>query len=441
MASTKRSLSDFYNKEEFPFIINNERIEFPKLFSKTNKSKNIRFWFIYAILKQNKNNLEINNEMIDIENFKEFNNINKNLSIYIYTEYGVVDGKLTQTTPTILKVGKNLDKKNETTIITQSLINIRSLYLKKIKTGYVLNLENDKTSDVSLNSNIYPMALHDFKKFGKHIEYPCYIQPKLDGIRITGSFNKENNKVTLLSRRLHDIYGFENIKEEIKILLKNNPELIVDGEFYNHSMNLQKISGIVRQQDINHEDKLNLQFYIFDCIDLKNELSFQERIVKLYELFNDSPNLKYLILTETIVVNSEKEADDLYNKFISEKYEGIVYKNALAKYEYSEIKELRSYNYLKRKNAFSNEYEIVSYESGIKGKDLGAVVFIMKTVDGKEFKAVPNLPIEERKEIYKLAKRDFANLYKGKLATIKFDDLSEFGIPLRAKFITIRDYE
>jgi hypothetical protein len=82
--------------------------------SKTNKSKNIRFWFIYAILKQNKNNLEINNEMIDIENFKEFNNINKNLSIYIYTEYGVVDGKLTQTTPTILKVGKNLDKKNET---------------------------------------------------------------------------------------------------------------------------------------------------------------------------------------------------------------------------------------------------------------------------------------------------------------------------------------
>jgi len=441
MASTKRSLSDFYNKEEFPFIINNERIEFPKLFSKTNKSKNIRFWFIYAILKQNKNNLEINNEMIDIENFKEFNNINKNLSIYIYTEYGVVDGKLTQTTPTILKVGKNLDKKNETTIITQSLINIRSLYLKKIKTGYVLNLENDKTSDVSLNSNIYPMALHDFKKFGRHIEYPCYIQPKLDGIRITGSFNKENNKVTLLSRRLHDIYGFENIKDEIKFLLRNNPDLIVDGEFYNHRMNLQKISGIVRQQDINHEDKLELQFYIFDCIDLKNEFSFQERIVKLYEIFNDSPNLKYLVLTETILVNNEKEADDLYNKFISEKYEGIVYKNALAKYEHSEIKELRSYNFMKRKASFSNEYEIVNYESGTKGKDLGAIVFIMKTIDGNEFKSVPNMSLEERKKMYKLAKKDFDNIYKGKFATIKYDDLSENGVPLRGKFITIRDYE
>lgn len=438
MASTKRSLSDFHNKEEFPFVINNGRIEFPKLFSKINKSKNIRFWFIYAILTQNKNDLEIDINLIDIENFKEFNIRNKKLSIYIYTEYGVIDGKLTQTTPTILKTGKNLDKKNETTIITQSLIQMRSLYLKKMKTGYMLDLD-----EVKLNNtiSIYPMALHDFKKFGRYIEYPCYIQNKLDGIRITGSFNKENDKVTLLSRRLHNIYGFENIKDEIKILLKNNPDLIVDGEFYNHGMNLQKISGIVRQQDINHEEKLNLQFYIFDCIDLKNELTFQERIIKLYEIFNDSPNLKYLVLTETILVNSEEEADALYDKAIKEKYEGIVYKNALAKYEYSEIKEVRSYNFLKRKASFSNEYEIVGYESGIKGKDLGAVVFIMKTIDGNEFKSVPNMSLEERKEIYKSAEKDFNNLYKGKFATIKYDDLSETGVPLRGKFITIRDYE
>lgn len=438
MASTKRSLSDFHNKEEFPFSIVNNRIEFPKLFSKTNKSKNIRFWFIYAILKQKKKELEIDINLIDIENFKEFNIRNINLSIHIYTEYGVVDGKLTQTTPTILEIGKNLDKKNETTIITQALIQMRSLYLKKMKTGYVLDLDEVKLNNVI---NIYPMALHDFKKFESHIEYPCYVQPKLDGIRITGSYNKETDKVTLLSRRLHDIYGFENIKDEIKLLLKNNSDLIVDGEFYNHGMNLQKISGIVRQQDINHEDKLNLQFYIFDCIDLKNELTFQERIEKLYVLFNESPNLKYLVLTETILVDNEEEADDLYNKFISEKYEGIVYKNAIAKYEYSEIKEVRSYNFLKRKNAFSDEYEIIDYESGIKGKDVGAIVFIMKTKDGKEFKSVPNLPINERKEMYKLAKKDFDKLYKGKFATIKYDDLSESGVPLRAKFITIRDYE
>lgn len=440
MASTKRSLSDFHNKEEFPFEIIDGKISFPKLFSKTNKSKNIRFWNIYAILKQKNHELEINIDLIDISNFKEFNIRNKNLLIHIYTEYGVIDGKLTQTIPTILETGKNLDKKNETTIITQALIQMRSLYLKKMKTGYVLDLDEVKLGNLI---NIYPMALHDFKKFEKHIEYPCYVQNKLDGIRITGSYNKETDKVTLLSRRLHDIYGFENVKDEIKRLLRNNPDLIVDGEFYNHSMNLQKISGIVRQQDINHEDKLKLQFYIFDCIDLKNELTFQERIVKLYEIFNKTPNLKYLVLLDTKLINNSDEGNELYEEAIKEKYEGIVYKNAFAKYEYSEIKELRSYNFLKRKASFSNEYEIIGYESGIKGKDVGAIIFIMKTDDGKEFKSVPNMTLEERKKIYKLATKDFDNLYKGKLATIKYDDLSDSGtgVPLRAKFITIRDYE
>jgi hypothetical protein len=442
MASSKRSLSDFHNNEEFPFNIANNRFEFPKLFSKTNNSDNIRFWSIYAILKQNKNELDIDINLIDIENFKEFNIININLAIYIYTEYGVVGGKLTQTTPTILETGKNLDKKNETTVITQSLIQMRSLYLKKMKTGYMLNLDEIKVNNDSLNDNIYPMALHDFKKFGRHIEYPCYIQPKLDGIRITGSYNKEDNKVNLLSRRLHAIYGFENIKDEIKILLKDNPDLIVDGEFYNHGMNLQNISGIVRQQNIYHEDKIKLQFYIFDCIDLKNELSFQERIIKLHELFNKSKHLlKYLVLTESIISNSEEEADELYNRFIEEKYEGIIYKNALAKYEFSEIKEVRSYNFLKRKLHHDAEYEIIGYESGERGNNKNAIIFIMKTLDGKEFKSVPNMTLEERKKMYKLAINDFDNLYKGKLATISFDDYSEDLVPLRAKFISIRDYE
>ncbi len=65
----------------------------------------------------------------------------------------------------------------------------------------------------------------------------------------------------------------------------------------------------------------------------------------------------------------------------------------------------------------------------------------METLDGKEFKSVPNMTLEERKEMYKLAEEDFDNLYKGKLATISFDDYSEDLVPLRAKFISIRDYE
>jgi hypothetical protein len=51
------------------------------------------------------------------------------------------------------------------------------------------------------------------------------------------------------------------------------------------------------------------------------------------------------------------------------------------------------------------------------------------------------MSLKDRKEMYKIAKKNFDEVYKNKLATISFDEYSEDNIPLRAKFITIRNYE
>lgn len=441
MASSKRSLSNFDDKVEFPFLIKNGKVEYPKLFSKVNKSDKIRYWYIYAILMNKDDEIKIKENFIDIEKFKDFEEKNnyKNLKVYIYTEYGQIDGKITETTPTIIDIGKNLNKKNETSIITQSLIHMRNLYLKKIKSGYILNLEDlNKESE---DERVFPMAVHEYSKYKKHIKYPCYIQPKLDGIRIIAKYDKNTDTVLFLSRRLNDIYGFENIKEEAKKIFRIMPNIILDGEFYNHDMNLQEISGIVRHQDMDLDKKKDLKFYIFDFIDLENKLTFEERINILYNLFLQNPNMKFIILTETHLIDDENESDKLFKEYINDKYEGIVYKNKDALYEYSTIKEKRSFYYIKRKNHHDEEYKIVGFESGIRGKDVGAIVFIMQTKDGNEFKSVPNMPLDERKEMYNLAKKNFDILYKNKMATISFDDYSKDNIPLRAKFITIRDYE
>lgn len=441
MASSKRSLSNFDDKVEFPFIIKNGMIEFPKLFSKINNSDKLRYWFIYAILMYKNDKIKIKDNFIDIETFKDFEEKNnyKKLKVYIYTEYGQIDGKITETTPTIIDIGKNLNKKNETNIITQSIIHMRNLYLKKIKSGYILDLEdlNEEYTD----EKIFPMAIHEYSKYKKHIKYPCYIQPKLDGIRIIAKYDKDTDNVTFLSRRLNAIYGFENIKEEVKKIFKIMPNIILDGEFYNHNMNLQEISGIVRHQDINLDKKKELQFYVFDFIDLENKLTFEERINILFNLFLQNPNMQFITLTKTHLIDNENESDKLFKEYINDKYEGIVYKNKDALYEYSKIKEKRSFFYIKRKKHHDEEYEIIGFESGIRGKDVGAIVFIMQTKDGKQFKSVPNMPLEERKDMYNLAKKKFDTLYKHKMATISFDDYSKDNIPLRAKFITIRDYE
>ena len=150
--STKRSNSEFLNKDEFPFNIINGIINFPKLYSKTNTTENIRFWQIYGSLVSSSNNkINITNTLIDINKFKEYNKKNNNLKLYIYAEYGITNGKLTKTEPTIITTGKNIGKSNETSIITQSLIHMRTLFLKKVKTGYMTDI--NKTSNTN---NIYP---------------------------------------------------------------------------------------------------------------------------------------------------------------------------------------------------------------------------------------------------------------------------------------------
>jgi len=428
--TSKRSYTNFLNKNEFPFILENNKIIFPKLLSKLNNSNKIRFWKIYAILKNNNIIITLTEDLLDINKFNLLNY--KNIKLYIYTEYGVINGKITKTEPTIIDKGKNINKKNETTILTQGLIYMRNLYLKKQKSGYV-----NKLDEINIE-NIYPMALQVYSKNKKHIKYPCYIQPKLDGIRLITKY-KDNN-IHLYSRRLNQFYGFDLIKEEIKILLENYKNLILDGELYNHDLSLQQISGIVRNEDPNYIEKEKLQFYIFDCIDLDNNYAFQERYNILTNLFKIK-KFKYLVLTDTHLIKSEKESDKFYQDYIDLGYEGIVYKNLNATYEYSSYKEIRSHQFLKRKKNYDAEYPIVGFEEGIHGKDKGAIIFIMKTSDNKEFKAVPNMTLKERKKMYLLAKKNFDNIYKNKLATISFDEYSKDNIPLRAKFITIRDYE
>jgi ATP-dependent DNA ligase len=432
--SSKRSYSNFLDSEEFPFTIdNNYKIRFPKLFSKLNNSNKIRFWEIYAFLLNKKEKINLTSELTNLETFNELKLIYPKATMYIYTEYGQVNGKVTITEPTIIIEGKNLGKSNETSILTQSLIHMRNLYLKKIKSGYSLKIANITTD------NIFPMALQVYDKHKKHIKYPCYIQPKLDGIRLISKI--ENSEVKLMSRRLNEFIGFNFIKEEIKLLLENDPDILLDGELYNHELSLQQISGIVRSEDENYEDKLKLKFYIFDCVDLQHHsLTFSERYEKLKELFHHK-TFNYLILTETIKIHNEKSSDEYYKDYIEDGFEGIVYKNLDAKYEYSNYKEIRSYQFLKRKKGYDAEYSIIGYERGIHGKDTDAIIFIMKTESGKAFKAVPNDTLKNRKKMYKQALENFDSTFKNKLATIKFDEYSNDNVPLRAKFISIRDYE
>lgn len=106
-------------------------------------------------------------------------------------------------------------------------------------------------------------------------------------------------------------------------------------------------------------------------------------------------------------------------------------------YDYSFNKEKRSSWYLKRKQRFDDEFEIVSFGEG-KGKDTGCVVFVLKTKEGVEFNSVPNGTYDYRKNLYQQCLQNF-DQFKGKMAKVQFEDYSTEKVPLRNRMIMIRD--
>jgi ATP-dependent DNA ligase len=382
-----------------------------------------RFWSIYVksnVVLRNKNQLE-----------------DKNLLAFYYANYGVNNGKLTISSDTSVN-GKNIGRSNETTNLQQAIKESISIINKKIKAGYKFEENNTDIVTEEKDKKYYPMALNIYGNHKNKIIYPVAIQPKLDGIRMTATINSEGD-VEIISRRLHEIYGFESIKNDLKDIIFKLKEKygskfkFIDGELYKHGLHLQDISGVVRREDTGGKEVM--EYHIFDaCVE---DIGFIDRYKAIEEVMSCYNGIK-LILTKTIICNSEKEGDELFNKFLKDNYEGTVYKTIDFKYEFSEEREKRSLRYLKRKKQMDAEYEITNYSEG-KGKFKGLVIFTLKTKDGLEFQSVPTGNAEYRKNIYCECVKDFSK-YKGMLAKLKFDDLSKSGIPVRAVIVqVIRD--
>jgi len=353
-----------------------------------------------------------------------------------YAQYSTLSGytgmKMTQSSPTTISIGKNLGRKNETNALTQAYKECKSKYASKLKAGYTETVQ----STVAKNTMPFPMAVKSWKNFKDRLQYPLFIQPKLDGVRLLARF--KDGAVQLYTRRLHTVAGFENIKRDLDLMFKSThlTSYIVDGELYAHGMNLQTISGIVRNESISEEMKSQLQYHVFDFFDIGQEdLSFSNRHVSLTK-FVESVESTNVILNPTSFAETSEDADLLYKNYTKQGYEGVIYKSDKKPYEFDFNKEKRSGWYLKRKKQDDAEFPIVAFSHG-KGKDVDCIVFTLQGPNGKTFNCVPNGTYDYRKELYAQAVASFDELFLGKLAKVIFDDLSKDKVPLRGRIVQI----
>ena len=331
----------------------------------------------------------------------------------IVTQYGKLDGKMQ--TSRVTCVGKNIGKSNETTPEEQAVSQMLSkLQLKRDK-GYFDTVEEAENEIVFL-----PMLAKDGRKV--KITYPCYAQPKLDGVRCMAS-----KKIGLMSRGGKP-YPVKHIEDSLPP--STIPEVVFDGELYIHGMALQDLRSLVVKPK---EGSQNVEYWIFDLyfpgddsIPWSRRMSYLNTLVPNLAGFN--PKIK-LVKTET--VNNEAEMKALHDKYVAEGFEGIILRSSDGTYVLGH----RSSNLIKYKEFDDDEFLIIGYREGV-GKFEGCVIWECETADGDTFEVVPKGTLEMKKKWF-----NEANDIVGKELTVRYQGFTNDGIPQFPVGITIRDYE
>lgn len=328
----------------------------------------------------------------------------------VLSTYGEVGGKM-QTTFDTIREGKNLGKKNETTVIEQAYSEAKSKWEKKKKKGYVENLKDAEAGKIDdlIEGGIEPMLAQTYEKHADKIVFPCLAQPKLDGIRCIAI--KKGQNVTLWSRTRKRITSCPHIEKSIAFHFARFENLILDGELYNHDLksDFEKIVSAVRKENPSSESE-RVQYHIYDVV-LDGTNLQRARWLTLNALWSDREPLR---LVKTEGIRTEADISTLFKEYRKAGYEGLMLRNNNAPYENK-----RSYNLQKVKEFDDAEFEIVGVVEG-KGKLQGLLgAFLCKTQDGTEFEVKMTGNQEETKKFL-----NDSSLWKGKLLTVQFQGLT-----------------
>jgi hypothetical protein len=417
--------------------------------------------------------------------------------------YGAEDGKMQESKITMVSFGKSLGCSNKTNVWTQALREAYSTYTTHKRTRQILPADSNAASlealdasssdknalgvaqgnaqkvannyNVDMDSNIKlisPMLLHIYailKKPKRGAPYlvrervtdvlnyttqTIYLQPKIDDIRCIATVFGET--IFLYSRGLQFIRGFNKIRAELDLLYKaylgqqtaSSPgatvsQLYLDGGLYSHTMKLQDIAKIVKTELVTHAQEDQLIFHIFDCFTDGDTRTFTDRYALIGQLFDKvgADNVPHIKMIQTKIVHSEKEILDKFLGYVDQGYEGAVVRVGTGLYKPGTSSSVRSNDVLKIKIRYDDEFKIVGYTCGVKGKDVGAIIWKLQTAEGKEFAAQPNMSLAERSALYQELQNSpdlFAREYEDKLMTVEYAGFSKDKIPLQPKALRLR---
>tara|TARA_Y100000310_G_scaffold275690_1_gene292353 strand:- start:479 stop:1720 length:1242 start_codon:yes stop_codon:yes gene_type:complete len=344
--------------------------------------------------------------------------------IYTFGQHG---GKQ-QVQERYIKVGKNIGKINETTPYIQACNNAKSKYNSKCDEGY----QEDKTT---LSTPILPMLAHSYSKRSHNINWPCYVQPKIDGVRCT--VGKEDGAIKMFTRKGKSMTPMPHVEKELEELFKQaellnwkTDTLYLDGELYSDELTFQELAGVLRRHKNTKETLNKIYLVVFDMFWRDEDTEYNIRQEVLKRLFKSLPKFSTRLI-ETEMVRDHRDMHLKHNEYILQGFEGIILRNTNGVYKMKH----RSPDLQKYKSFLDSEYEICDFKQG-DGTEKGCVVWKCKTTDDKPFWVRPKGTQEERRKQF-----NKGSSYIKKQLTVRYQELTDDGIPRFPVGISIRDYE
>ena len=270
------------------------------------------------------------------------------------------------------------------------------------------------------------------------LTFPFYVQPKLNGVRAL------YHQGVMQSRGLRDeegkVWNPEVVSHFTSDLLRACPPTwLLDGELYCHGKSLQQINSAIA---VNRKSKSSLtneiHYHVFDVIDTQSlHRPFNERaaILEALKAFLVCHSTTSIRIVPTTFVDTPGLDDELYAAYRAEGYEGLMYRLPSAPYGFSEEcgnKENRWKHLLKRKGWTDDEFIITAYQLTTGEKGNQGFQLTCQTSQGAEFTVGSGLSHEQQLHYAQHSP-------EGLLAKVRFEMLSDKGVPLKPTLEAILD--
>ena len=320
---------------------------------------------------------------------------------FVVQESGVVGSN----NPVINKsacVAKNVGRSNATTPEEQALAEAQAKIVDKLKVGYFRSIEEAQNKGGA--DFLLPMLAKDYKKEKAKIKFPCYVQPKLDGMRAL--YSHDEGFVSRTGR---------NIDTLSHILIPEFPGVVLDGEVYAHGESFQENMRLIKKYRPGKTE--TVKYHVYDIV---SDAPFSARTLVVNEILT---GLFHIDLVPTFVVNSEEEIREYHLQFISEGYEGTIIRHSEAGYAVNK----RSSQLLKYKDFIDETFVVVDIVPSESRPDQGVIVCTSNVPSHKvlgRFNCGMKFSHFERKVML-----DMKEEYIGRKAEVRFFEYTDGGLP------------